>query len=397
MVEHGSVDASHAELLEESHAPRDVAERWARALAEGDIDGLMGTYTPGATLHAGAEVILGSGNIRSYLEQVAGSIGDVTTSRQSDHGIALLNWSRSGSVGDTESSRLRVRRGKIVEQWIGDVVESVGTLEGVPIELSVSGRISDGDRAAAVGMIDKVVGVVDDHVLHVRIRLERAADEHRVEPVTLRATIELKGDAVRAHVSASTVAAAIDGLEPRLRTRLRRRIERRSARRHRGAESGPGEWRHGDATATQTPYFPRPVEEREVVRYKTVAPVGSTVEEALFDLDSMDYDFYLFVDSETADDAFVSRLTADQSGTGQVELRYLSGTDQLDGGDVAGDLAGVSLVGQQAPVMELEAAEDRLDLGEDRWIFYRDAETGRGHVLYRRYDGHYGLIVPADG
>ena len=30
------------------------------------------------------------------------------------------------------------------------------------------------------------------------------------------------------------------------------------------------------------------------------------------------------------------------------------------------------------------------------WVFFRDADSGRGHVLYRRYDGHYGLIVPVD-
>ena len=28
--------------------------------------------------------------------------------------------------------------------------------------------------------------------------------------------------------------------------------------------------------------------------------------------------------------------------------------------------------------------------------FFLDAESGRGNVLYRRYDGHSGLITPAD-
>jgi Sigma 54 modulation/S30EA ribosomal protein C terminus len=29
--------------------------------------------------------------------------------------------------------------------------------------------------------------------------------------------------------------------------------------------------------------------------------------------------------------------------------------------------------------------------------FFRDATTGRGNVVYRRYDGHFGLLAPAEG
>jgi hypothetical protein len=29
-------------------------------------------------------------------------------------------------------------------------------------------------------------------------------------------------------------------------------------------------------------------------------------------------------------------------------------------------------------------------------VFFRNHDTGRANVVYRRYDGHYGLIVPAD-
>jgi hypothetical protein len=30
-------------------------------------------------------------------------------------------------------------------------------------------------------------------------------------------------------------------------------------------------------------------------------------------------------------------------------------------------------------------------------VFFIDAATGRGSVVYHRYDGHYGLLVPAPG
>ena len=34
--------------------------------------------------------------------------------------------------------------------------------------------------------------------------------------------------------------------------------------------------------------------------------------------------------------------------------------------------------------------------GGEPFVFYLDPETGRGRVLYIRYDGHYGLITAAD-
>jgi hypothetical protein len=29
-------------------------------------------------------------------------------------------------------------------------------------------------------------------------------------------------------------------------------------------------------------------------------------------------------------------------------------------------------------------------------VFFADETTGRGNVLYHRYDGHYGLITPVE-
>ena len=48
------------------------------------------------------------------------------------------------------------------------------------------------------------------------------------------------------------------------------------------------------------------------------------------------------------------------------------------------------------PTLSLEDATQLLDDGDLPFLFFVDPETGRGQVLYRRYDGHYGLIVPSD-
>ncbi|MRH92604.1 hypothetical protein GFY24_35165 [Nocardia sp. SYP-A9097] len=46
-----------------------------------------------------------------------------------------------------------------------------------------------------------------------------------------------------------------------------------------------------------------------------------------------------------------------------------------------------------APELEMDGAVARLELTGWPFVFFRD--HGRSHVLYHRYDGHYGLITPA--
>lgn len=35
-------------------------------------------------------------------------------------------------------------------------------------------------------------------------------------------------------------------------------------------------------------------------------------------------------------------------------------------------------------------------VGGEPFLFYIDATTRRGNVLYHRYEGHYGVIAPAE-
>jgi Sigma 54 modulation/S30EA ribosomal protein C terminus len=40
------------------------------------------------------------------------------------------------------------------------------------------------------------------------------------------------------------------------------------------------------------------------------------------------------------------------------------------------------------------AAAIRLEAAGQPFLFFVNAETGRGNLIYHRYDGHYGLIAP---
>jgi hypothetical protein len=50
-----------------------------------------------------------------------------------------------------------------------------------------------------------------------------------------------------------------------------------------------------------------------------------------------------------------------------------------------------------APQLTVDQAIERLNTGGERSVFFASPATRRGNVLYRRYDGHYGLITLEEG
>lgn len=253
------------------------------------------------------------------------------------------------------------------------------------IAVRTTGEVSDADVDYGLSKLSRVIDAIDQPILHASLRLDRAADPARVRPVSARATLDVNGKAVRAHVAADTAGEAVDLLEDRLRHRLSRVAGYRQTRRRRGASSGPGEWRRGDEAANRPAFFPRPAEEREVVRHKSFAPAPCTIDEAVFDMESLDHDFYAFVELGTGSDALITR---GEEGYG-LHLLHNVGAELESVVPVAVDAT-------PAPRLTPAEARARLDVGGDPRLWFEDAETGRGHVLYRRYDGHYGLLAQAD-
>ncbi|MGZ8692199.1 MAG: sigma 54 modulation/S30EA ribosomal C-terminal domain-containing protein [Gaiellaceae bacterium] len=56
----------------------------------------------------------------------------------------------------------------------------------------------------------------------------------------------------------------------------------------------------------------------------------------------------------------------------------------------------VGLDAAPAPLLEIGAAIEAFDIEGGPFLFFVDRARGRGAVLYRRVDGHYGLIAAAE-
>ena len=230
----------------------------------------------------------------------------------------------------------------------------------------------------------KLVEIVADApapVLHAELRLEHHGDPARERPDHAQVTIDLDGTQVRAHRHAATMSEAIE----RTLTRLRRRVEatneltRDRALRHRDL----GSWHHDDPSTERSSVFPRPVEDRELVRRKTFALHPESIEAALYDLETLDHDFFLFIHDETNTAAVVYRV---DGGYGLMQCTETP--EAITRVEIPLEL------GPHPATTTLEDALAILDESNAAFEFFVDAATGRGQVAYRRYDGNYGLILP---
>ena len=252
------------------------------------------------------------------------------------------------------------------------------------VVVQARGEVSAAEREYAGDKIARVRDLAPAPVLFVRVDLTAHADPARERPAFAKAELDVNGTLVRAHVAAATMFEAIDLLEGRLRERLERFAHHAEAQHLRFRGGGDHEWRHGDETASRPSYFPRPVEDRELVRHKTFAVGEMTPDEAVFDLELLDHDFYLFKNRETGEDNVVAR----SEGAGY-ELFETAATCSL-----AETAAQIRHSAIRPSTLNLEHAIELLDLGNARFVFFVDSDDQRGRVLYRRYDGHYGLIEP---
>lgn len=253
------------------------------------------------------------------------------------------------------------------------------------VRITVRGELPEDDvRDYARRKIAGVTRVAPEPVLDARVRLVRHNDRALRRPVTAQANLDVNGHPVRAQLQAVNTREAVDLLAEKLRNTLTRYGRHWSDIRGRMPSGEPHEWRHRTPTEARPTFFPRPPDDRKVIRHKTFALATETVDEAAFELDSMDYDFHLFTEISTGQDSVLYR-----SGATGYRLAQLVPTEP---GTVGPTSVPLTVSDQPAPVLDTPGAIHRLGFTGRPFVFFRKAAGGRGAVLYRRYDGHYGLI-----
>jgi ribosome-associated translation inhibitor RaiA len=257
---------------------------------------------------------------------------------------------------------------------------SVAT-RSVPVQVTLRGNVGSGIVPYARTKVQRALGPGRNPVTRAHLVLDWRRDPAIERPALAEATVDVDGTVVRATSVAQTMVEAVDDLESRLRRQLVQ-LEDRTRTRHRWtALAREHEWRHGDLPRRRAAHFPRPVESREVVRRKSFTGAPMTVDEAAFEMDLLDHDFFVFTDVDTGGPALVHRLDGGSYGVQGAAPR-------------PGATPEAAVVWEPAPpTLTDDEARARLDVDDEPFVFYLDEATGEGRVIYVRYDGHYGIVA----
>lgn len=368
-----------------STQPVRLATVWAAAVTCRDVDDAVALYSPGAEVHTAAGVIRGRTGLLSFLEglPVANDRNDVPSVAGRDRHVTV-QWA---AVGDDPAwqTTIAIEYGMILEQWI-DGLEPVEMSEGPGvIHVTTRGPVPADAPDFLRQHVETVLDTIGDPLLSARGKLEAATDPAVARPFRAEVALDVNGRVIRAHGLGTSTQEAIMEVVHRLRDRLEHRSDR-ERRRPAARTAGPGQWRHGNLPTVHPPWFERPPGEREIVRHKSPVPFELTVDEAAWDMHMLDFDFLLFRELGSGQDTVIW-LAADGAHVQQVGQLL----DDIDVGMTDAELAS-----EPAARLSVRDAIARLDASGDRFDFFENASTGRGNVLYRRYDGHYGIITPRD-
>jgi ribosome-associated translation inhibitor RaiA len=254
------------------------------------------------------------------------------------------------------------------------------------VQTHAQGAVPEDAMDLAVLRVRAVLRLAAEPVLFARVKLTMAADPAVERPAIAQANIDLNGRPVRAQAAAATMRDAIEMLSDKLRIQLERAARNWAKLRGSQPVAEPGEWRHESVPAQRLPYFPRPIDERGVVRHKSYGLARMTPDEAAADMELLDYDFHLFTELSTSQDSVVYRT---DHGYRMAQMHPQA--DRLGLMDSDFTVSDVP-----APKLDVAEAETRLEAFGQPFLFFVNAQTGRGNLIYHRYDGDYGLITPAD-
>ncbi len=231
------------------------------------------------------------------------------------------------------------------------------------VQVTIQGDVPAAEVEHARRVISTVAGSAPRPVTHATCHLHVDGDPACTRPYEARATLDVSGRQVCAHVAAEEMRVAIDQLRARLARRLTDLASTQHAWRHRTGRSGPDEWRHGDVPADRPGYFPRPVDERRLVTRTTYSPDPIGPDEAAWELHMLDERFHLYTDDATEAEAVV--YLRDDGAFGLLQA-------VPDPGVEARLAMSVRVNPSAAPRLTLDAARTVLDYGEATFVFYVD-------------------------
>ncbi len=251
------------------------------------------------------------------------------------------------------------------------------------VDVTVRGPVSRRAARSAAEKVASLEHLVKGPVMSARIVLTQERNPRIEHQARAEGVIVLAGRPLRGRVTATSMPAAVDAIVDRLGDQLRRHVDQLVTREQLAATLAPGQWRHAAWSPPRPSRTRRPPGDRALIRRKTYAIEPIDAADAAADMLALDHAFYLSHDAETGADAVLYRRD-----DGTLAVIQPPGTPVPAFGPEREP-------SRYSAPLELATALEEMDALDHRFVFFVDAASGRGCVLYLRHDGHYGLIEPA--
>jgi hypothetical protein len=256
-----------------------------------------------------------------------------------------------------------------------------------PIDFAVEGEIAPDELEDARRQFEKVwrAGGEERIVGPARVTLRHVGDVRGGRSYVADATALVDGRTLAAHAAGVTAVQAAEEAAERLRRQLRRIVGAEVALRNeprvirKALESLPE--RSDNRPETRR----KPPEERQLVHRRPYVETPLSTLEAVGELLDLDVEFFLFRHVRTSEDVVVYRRD-----DGRIGLLFPPGSVLADENDIV-----VPEPSRYEEPIPLRKAREEMDWLNHRFLYFIDADDGRGKVLYLRHDGDYGLVEPA--
>jgi hypothetical protein len=249
---------------------------------------------------------------------------------------------------------------------------------GPSITVRPTGLIMPADRDFAREAVDRAVAEVGRDVDQPVLRLTVHSGSARPPLAVVQVNAMVGQRLVRSQAAASTVRDAAEQTVAGLRRRLRR-LDRR-LRAEAAGQVLPSAVRRAPFPVVPIGLVGPRSRSATLVRVKSCPAVIQHLEAAAFIMELRDYPFHLFLEDSTLAPAVLSH-----GGSSGYRLIRSVASAPSPLATVSAHLAQTMVVAQAIKVLN---ADPSL-----RFLFFLDPVTGRGRVLYRRYDGHLGLLA----
>jgi ribosome-associated translation inhibitor RaiA len=255
----------------------------------------------------------------------------------------------------------------------------------VEVEVTAADEAPRGELEAARRRIASLAEYTDEPLLGARLTLRRLGNPATKRPWVADASVLVNGRLLAAHAIGPTAVKAADEVADRLRRQLRRVVGAEVAQRNEPAAIRAALEALGPDDVHRPEARRKPPEQRRIVHRKVYGDDVEPTLSAVADLLDLDHEFHLFRHERTGEDVVVYRRD-----DGRIGLIHPPGSALADENDVV-----VTEPSRYSSPMTLEAARAEMDIVNHRFLYFVDADDGRGKVLYLRHDGDYGAVEPA--